>query len=114
VRNPYSKVSQLSRRSFLVLAPLSVVTLTACSSQSASGDGALVAWPARNLWPAEFQQAAPEVQEAYRFAVANPMVLQYIPCFCGCVNQGHTSNKDCYVREFRPDGSVLLEPMSFG
>ena len=110
----HSRVPRFSRRSFLVLLPLSAVALAACSGHSGSGDGALVAWPARNLWPAEFQKAAPEVQEAYRFAVANPTVLQYIPCFCGCVNQGHTSNKDCYVREFRPDGSVLLEPMSFG
>jgi hypothetical protein len=97
------------------LATLAGALLAGCANQpSATGDTALVAWPARDQWPVEFQKAEPKVQEAYRFAVANPNILQYIPCFCGCVNQGHTSNEDCYVQEFRADGSVLLEPMSFG
>jgi hypothetical protein len=74
----------------------------------------LFARPEENHWPARFQQAAPEVQEAYRFAVANPDVLQYMPCYCGCVNQGHTSNKDCYIDAIRADGLVVLDPISFG
>jgi hypothetical protein len=45
--------------------------------------------------------------------VAHPEILQYMPCFCGCVDEGHGSNKDCYIDELRPDGSVLLEPMGF-
>lgn len=107
---------RLSRRSFVaLLASLTGAVLAGCTNQpSASGTAALLAWPARNQWPDAFQKAEPSIQEAYRFAVANPDVLKYIPCFCGCVNQGHTSNKDCYVQEFRADGSVLLEPMSFG
>jgi len=40
--------------------------------------------------------------------------MQYIPCFCGCVAQGHTCIQDCYVSEFRNDGTVVLDPMSFG
>lgn len=75
---------------------------------------ALVAWPARDEWPERFVRAAPDVQEAYRFAVANPAVLQHFPCYCGCVDEGHSSNTDCYVEAFRSDGSVLLDPMSFG
>jgi hypothetical protein len=43
-------------------------------------------------------QAAPvPVQEAYQFAVANPEILQELPCYCGCGAMGHTSNYDCYV-----------------
>ena len=50
--------------------------------------------------PDYVQTAAPEVQEAYRFAVANPDLLQQIPCFCGCNSIGHMNNLDCYVDEF--------------
>ena len=41
-------------------------------------------------------------------------VLQYMPCFCGCVNGGHASNWDCYVREVNPAGRIRLDNMSFG
>ena len=34
----------------------------------------------------------------YRYAVVNRETLRYMPCFCGCVNAGHGSNFDCYVR----------------
>ena len=74
----------------------------------------MLARPALDEWPPHFWQAPQEVQEAYRFAVANPDVLQYFPCYCGCVEDGHTSNKDCYIREQRPDGSVVLDLMNFG
>lgn len=105
----------LSRRRLLVgLSVLPLVGLVACSSQPAQTEPGLVAKPGSNQWPKQFWDAAPEVQEAYRFAVANPNVLQYIPCYCGCVNQGMTSNHDCYVQESRSDGTVVLDPMSFG
>lgn len=79
-----------------------------------AGDTILIAHPALDQWPEQFRQAAPDVQEGYRYAVASQDILKYIPCYCGCVNQGYTSNRDCYVRESRPDGSVVLDPMSFG
>lgn len=106
-----------SRRQALgLLLPLGGALLAACSGQqrTPAATSRWLAWPARNEWPAPFWQSAPEVQEAYRYAVANPGVLQYFPCYCGCVEDGHTSNKDCYLREVRPDGAVVLDPMSFG
>lgn len=104
----------LTRRRFLgTMLPLAAAFAAACSGKSAP-TGALVARPADEQWPALFQQAAPEVQEAYRYALANPDVLQYFPCYCGCAEDGHRSNKDCYLRETRPDGYVVLDPMSFG
>jgi hypothetical protein len=92
------------------------VALVGCSSSTTSPDtgGDLVAWPAKNRWPKIYTDAPAEVQEAYRYAVANQDVLQWMPCFCGCGANGHTSNRDCYVRETREDGSVVLDPMSFG
>ena len=56
-------------------------------------------------------QASAQTQEAYRYAAAHPEVLQYMPCYCGCVNQGHTSNKDCFIKELRRDGSVVYDAM---
>lgn len=50
----------------------------------------------------------------YRYAAANRQTLQYIPCFCGCVEGGHRDNFDCYVREVFPDGRIRLDVMSFG
>lgn len=55
----------------------------------------------------DFVRTAPvNVQEAYRFAVANPELVDQMPCYCGCGGVGHTSNLDCYVKAFNPDGSV--------
>jgi Protein of unknown function with PCYCGC motif len=92
------------------------IALTGCSigEKTPDGESDLVAWPSENRWPEQFRESPSEVQEAYRFVATNPDVLQYIPCFCGCVDLGHTCIRDCYVAEFRGDGSVLLDPMSFG
>jgi hypothetical protein len=54
------------------------------------------------------------VREAYRFAVANRETLRWIPCFCGCGSEGHTSNADCYVKAVKPDGSIVFDFMSLG
>lgn len=42
----------------------------------------------------------------YAFAGTNAVVLQYIPCYCGCQAQGHRSNADCYVKQRSADGRV--------
>ncbi len=95
----------------------SPAVLSSCAppegAQGTLGADALLAWPAENRWPDAFWRAAPAVQEAYRFALANPQVLEYVPCFCGCGRSGHLSLKDCYVRGFRADGSVQLDAMGF-
>jgi hypothetical protein len=98
-------------RSSLLLAGAALV---GCSGQQGRTGGELLAWPAEDRWPDRFWHEPAEVREAYRFAAANPEVLQWMPCFCGCGTDGHRSNADCYVRERRADGSVLLDPMSFG
>lgn len=47
--------------------------------------------------PERVQHAAVSVQDAYRFAVANPEVESAIPCYCGCGGMGHRSNYACFV-----------------
>jgi hypothetical protein len=111
--------SRLTRRHALqgVLAT-SGLLLVGCSSGVGLGlsseDEALLAWPAEDRWPEQFHKASARIQETYRFAVANQDLLQWMPCFCGCGEWGHTSNASCYVQKVRNDGSVLLDPMSYG
>ncbi len=37
------------------------------------------------------------VKNAYLFATKNPEILEQVPCYCGCDDIGHQSNKDCYL-----------------
>lgn len=64
--------------------------------------------------PAEVQAAPVSVQEAYRFAAANPQVLTQIPCYCGCGAMGHTSNSACYVSGENDDGSLTFDTHALG
>jgi hypothetical protein len=107
----------MRRRQLFVAAGAALVSACAPRAQEQRwGDGpvALYARPDRGEWPAEFQQQDAEVQAMYRYAVQNREVLRWMPCFCGCVDGGHASNYDCYVREALPDGRVRLDTMSFG
>ncbi len=48
------------------------------------------------------------VQNAYRYAVAQPDALRYIPCYCGCDRFGHRHNGDCYVQARHSDETVTF------
>lgn len=74
----------------------------------------LVAWPAKDIWPQQLLEMPEGVQATYRAVAANHALLQYVPCYCGCYANGHTSVFDCYVAEQRPDGSIVLDTMGFG
>jgi hypothetical protein len=58
--------------------------------------------------PEKVRRAPPVVQEGYRFAIANPEVLAQLPCYCGCGSMGHTSDLDCFIEEFKPDGTIVF------
>lgn len=75
---------------------------------------AFVAWPEQNIWPQALLEMPEAVQQNYVAAVPNKALLQYMPCYCGCFANGHTSVYDCYVAEERPDGSIVIDTMSFG
>ncbi len=63
----------------------------------------------------EFVHNAPDrVQEAYRFAVANPHELEKYPCFCGCGKMGHTSNRSCYIKDIDVAGEVTFDDHAAG
>jgi hypothetical protein len=46
------------------------------------------------------------VKQAYVFAAQNPGVLEHVPCYCGCENDGHRSNVDCFVGSRAANGAV--------
>lgn len=106
----------MRRRRFLV--GLAGAALVACSQKidapaRAGAEPPLLATPARNMWPLAFRQAPAEVREAYAFAIAQPQVLKYVPCFCGCGATGHRNNYDCFVNSEPTLGSFLLDAHGF-
>ena len=54
------------------------------------------------------------VRIAYAYAIAHPEVLTRIPCYCGCVNVGHHSNHDCFIRARMPDGRIVFDNHASG
>ena len=67
-----------------------------------------------SVLPPDIQRASSEIREAYRFAVANRETLRYIPCFCGCGADGHTSNASCYVKDASTPDRLEFDRMSLG
>ena len=88
------------------------VLLAGCESAQ-TGEREIVLAPLSEM-PADIQGAPTTVQEAYRFAVANPEVVSQFPCYCGCSEVGHMSNLDCYVQKTQADGTILFDNHAFG
>ena len=64
-------------------------------------------------WPDYVVDADPEVKRLYEFQITNGDLMRYMPCFCGCQwEDGHRSNRDCYVERVNADGSVVLDSMA--
>jgi hypothetical protein len=108
-------VPRIKRRRFLLAGAGTI--LMGCAPQAQRwGDGLtpLYAQPGPNEWPVEMEQVSVEIRDLYRYAAANEATLKWFLCYCGCVEGGHRSNFDCYVREVLPDGRVRLDTMSFG
>lgn len=104
----------MRRRRFLFLsASFSAAVLSGCATDAKSRPNATAeAAPptARPLSPEaarQFATLAPNVREAYTFAFDRPDVLQWVPCYCGCAGQGHTSNLDCFVKP--GSGEIVLD-----
>jgi hypothetical protein len=104
------------RRAMLIIFLLSIAStaLVGCGgTSSASTDHELKMAP-MSMMPEAIQSAATVTQQAYQFAVANPDVMQHIPCYCGCGNMGHTSNYSCYVKSVDAKGQVVFDTHALG
>jgi hypothetical protein len=64
------------------------------------------AWDVR---PAYVDGNGAATSEAYAFALTRPDVLQYMPCYCGCVAMDHRSNLDCFLRPRQAGMGISFE-----
>ncbi|WKZ34992.1 MAG: PCYCGC motif-containing (lipo)protein [Anaerolineales bacterium] len=105
--------SKLNKFFFLLIVLALVgVAVSACSTSSSS-EVHLVMAPMDQM-PMDVQSAPVAVQEAYQFNVANPDIMQDIPCYCGCGDIGHTSNYDCYVSNVDAGGKITFDNHALG
>jgi hypothetical protein len=91
----------------------SVMTVINPSPEPASGDTAWDAsWPSL---PVSGQPARPieVVRQAYAYAARRADVLQYMPCYCGCEKQGHSSNYACFMRGKTAAGVPQWDEMGY-
>ncbi len=101
------------RGSWMVIAIAVALVASGCG-QSATHAGHEVAMAPLGDMPETVQRAAVSVQEAYRFAVANPEVEKAIPCFCGCGAAGHHSNYACFVNQVDASGAITFDGHALG
>jgi hypothetical protein len=90
-----------------------VLSTALWSWEAGEGRGAYTLAP-ESVLPTDIRRGPAHVREAYRFAVANREVLRWIPCYCGCGAEGHTSNASCYLKDFSTPGNLVFDRMSLG
>lgn len=71
------------------------------------------AWPPLPDPPQRRHQFPQDLDGVYAYAARHQEVLQHIPCYCGCVREGHRSNLNCFVSGFRADGTPIWTDHSF-
>ena len=47
----------------------------------------------------EYAMRTASIQAAYQYALDNPNLLDYIPCYCNCYRLGHKNVGDCFIDE---------------
>ena len=97
----------------LILGALSSILIGCSGSSSAATDHA-PKMASMTMMPDAVHSAAAVTQEAYQFAVANPEILQGIPCYCGCGGMGHTSNYSCYVQSVGSTDAPVFDTHALG
>lgn len=102
----------MNRRDFLTrgLLAAGIMAVAGCRTFEAAEHRYQLA-PEKVL-PADIAKAPAEVREAYRFAITNRDTLRYIPCYCGCGSEGHTSNASCYIKDSSTPANLVFDRMS--
>ncbi len=102
-----------TRSRFILAIALPVLGIGFTAGCADEGGQSGVAMASLDMMPQSVQRAPKSVRQAYQFAVANPDVLQQLPCYCGCGGMGHTSNYSCYV-SVMPDGTSRFDGHALG
>ena len=102
----------MNRRDFLTRGLMAGATMTiaGCGGFEAAEHSYQLA--PENILPPDIAKAPAEVREAYRFAINNRDTLRYIPCYCGCGADGHTSNASCYFKDNSTPANPVFDRMS--
>lgn len=102
----------MNRRDFLTggLLAAGAIALAGCTKIGAEEHRYKLA--PESILPADIAKAPGEVREAYRFAILNRDTLRYIPCYCGCGADGHTSNASCYFKDNSTPANPVFDRMS--
>ncbi|TMA94365.1 MAG: hypothetical protein E6J74_15465 [Deltaproteobacteria bacterium] len=104
----------MNRRDFLTRGLLAAATVVIAGSRGIEAAEHRYKLAPENILPADIAKAPAEVREAYRFAIANRDTLRYVPCYCGCGADGHTSNASCYIQDNSTPAKLLFDRMSLG
>lgn len=105
----------IGRRAFLIVGAVTIgasVSTIFSRRRARAATARTYRLAAESLLPDDIRRAPGEVREAYRFAIANRDTLRYIPCYCGCGDEGHTSNASCYVKDSSTPGNLVFDRMS--
>jgi len=93
-----------------ILFPSIIAILLSSSISACTNSGKThISMMALEEMPPDVVASPMRVQTAYRFAAANPDVLEEIPCYCGCDSIGHESNYDCYVASVESSGLIIFD-----
>ncbi len=92
-----------------VLIPVALVVLVGGGWLLANNTSSSPGTSESPQFPVWLRVLGPKVKRAYAQAVAHRDELQYIPCYCGCENMGHTAVVDCHIASVATDGSITYE-----
>lgn len=83
--------------------PRPALQAPAASRPAAPGQGPL---PTLNMTGYALARPAGITKTVYEFVARHPDVSRYVPCFCGCEQDGHRSNESCFVAARDAAGNV--------
>lgn len=106
------KREHVNRRDFLALGLIAATTVMVAGPRVFAASEHKYKLAPEHLLPTNIRSAPEEVREAYRFAIANRDTLRYIPCYCGCGSEGHTSNASCYLKDTSTPSKLIFDRMS--
>ncbi|MFD2370183.1 PCYCGC motif-containing (lipo)protein [Brevibacillus sp. GCM10020057] len=112
----------MKRQSWLAISFITAALLTGCGSSDQAGqehashtqhapNGDLQEMTASaDQLPKFLDNQDPVIVQSYKIAAANRELLKSIPCYCGCgESAGHQHNGNCFIKEERPDGSIVWD-----